>query len=102
MISPCKNCSHKSDLIQFAVWFGKINNIEMNLHHIMPTDVRQYKQHLIDSNFRPRTINRRLLSLKYFLEWGWDSKKIKYRFPLPQTVKQAQTTPKWLTRIEQN
>jgi integrase/recombinase XerC len=94
--------SYRSDLMQFAVWFEKINNTEMNLHHITPTDVRQYKQHLIDSNFRPQTINRRLLSLKYFLEWGWDSKKIKYRFPLPQTVKQAQATPKWLTRIEQN
>lgn len=43
-----------------------------------------------------------MLSLKYFLEWGWDTKKIKNRFPLPQTVKQIQSSPKWLNRIEQN
>ena len=100
--SPATLISYRSDLIQFAIWFEKINNTEMDLLHITPTDARQYKQYLIDSNFRPQTINRRLLSLKYFLEWGWDSKKIKYRFPLPQTVKQSQPIPKWLSRIEQN
>lgn len=51
---------------------------------------------------RPPTINRRLLSLKYFLEWGWRTKKIKYRFPLPKTVKQSQSIPKWLNRCQQN
>lgn len=100
--SPTTLVSYRSDLIQFANWFEKDNNIEMDLLHITPTDVRQYKQFLIDSNFRPQTINRRLLSLKYFLEWGWDHKKIKYRFPLPQTVKLSQPIPKWLSRIEQN
>jgi integrase/recombinase XerC len=74
--SPATLISYRSDLIQFAIWFEKINNTEMDLLHITPTDARQYKQYLIDSNFRPQTINRRLLSLKYFLEWGWDSKKI--------------------------
>jgi integrase/recombinase XerC len=94
--------SYRSDLVQFAIWFEKINNTEMNLRHITPTDARQYKRYLIDADFKPQTINRRLLSLKYFLEWGWDTKKIKYRFPLPQTVKQVQIAPKWLSRIEQN
>ena len=65
--SPTTLVSYRSDLIQFANWFEKDNNIEMDLLHITPTDVRQYKQFLIDSNFRPQTINRRLLSLKYFL-----------------------------------
>lgn len=94
--------SYRSDLVQFSIWFEKINNTEMNLRHITPTDSRQYKQYLIDADFKPQTINRRLLSLKYFLEWGWDTQKIKYRFPLPQTVKQVQIAPKWLSRIEQN
>ncbi|MBA2650274.1 MAG: hypothetical protein H0U75_11930 [Legionella sp.] len=53
----------------------------MKFLNITPTDARQYKQHLIDSNLRPSTINRRLLSLKYFLEWGWEANKIPYRFP---------------------
>ncbi|MBP7954068.1 MAG: tyrosine-type recombinase/integrase [Nitrosomonas sp.] len=94
--------SYRSDLMQFARWFESVNTVEMRLTNITPTDARQYKQHLIDTNLRPQTINRRLLSLKYFLNWGWDTKKIKQRFPLPKTVKQSQSTPKWLSRIQQN
>ena len=94
--------SYRSDLIQFTVWFEATNNEVMRLTNITPTDARQYKQHLIDTSLRPPTINRRLLSLKYFLEWGWRTKKIKYRFPLPKTVKQSQTIPKWLNRCQQN
>ena len=94
--------SYKSDLMQFAKWFESVNTVEMRLINITPTDARQYKQHMIDTELKPQTINRRLLSLKYFLNWGWDTKKIKHRFPLPQTVKQSQSMPKWLSRIQQN
>ncbi len=94
--------SYRSDLIQFTVWFEAINNEVMWLTNITPTDARQYKQYLIDTSLRPPTINRRLLSLKYFLEWGWRTKKIKYRFPLPKTVRQSQSIPKWLNRCQQN
>ena len=94
--------SYRSDLKQFARWFESVNTVEMRLTNITPTDVRHYKQKLIDTDLRPQTINRRLLSLKYFLEWGWNTKKIKHRFPLPKTVKQSQSMPKWLTRIQQN
>lgn len=100
--SPMTLASYRSDLIQFAVWFEGINKETMRLINITPTDARQYKQHLIDSGLRAPTINRRLLSLKYFLEWGWHTKKIKYRFPLPKTVKQSQPIPKWLNRTQQN
>lgn len=94
--------SYRSDLVQFAIWFNSVNGVAMNLINITPTDARQYKQYLIDSEFRPQTINRRILSLKYFLEWGLDTKRIKYRFPLPKTVKQSPSMPKWLTRVQQN
>jgi len=100
--SPMTLASYRSDLIQFTVWFEATNNEVMRLTNITPTDARQYKQHLVDTGLRPPTINRRLLSLKYFLEWGWRTKKIKYRFPLPKTVKQSQSIPKWLNRCQQN
>lgn len=100
--SPMTLTSYRSDLIQFVIWFESMNNEVMKLTNITPTDARQYKQHLIDSGLRAPTINRRLLSLKYFLEWGWHTKKIKYRFPLPKTVKQSQSIPKWLNRCQQN
>jgi integrase/recombinase XerC len=80
--SPLTLESYQSDLLQFAAWFESVNKTDMKLANITPTDARQYKQYLIDSGFKAPTINRRLLSLKYFLEWGWQTKKIKYRFPL--------------------
>jgi len=94
--------SYRSDLIQFSLWFQSVNGSKMTLFNITPTDARQYKQHLIASGLRPQTINRRLLSLKYFLKWSWDTKKVKYPFPLPKTVKQTQAIPKWLSRTQQN
>ncbi len=94
--------SYRSDLARFSVWFQSVNNMEMKLLNITPTDLRQYKQYIMDADLRPTTINRRILSLKYFLEWGWETKKIKNRFPLPKTVKQAATIPKWLNRVQQN
>ena len=100
--SPLTLESYRSDLIQFATWFETINKTDMKLTNITPTDARQYKQYLIDARFKAPTINRRLLSLKYFLEWGWQTKKIKFRFPLPKTVKQSQAMPKWLNRTQQN
>lgn len=68
--SPTTLINYQSDLKQFSIWFESVNHAEMKLLSITPTDLRQYKQHLIDSGLRPPTINRRLLSLKYFLEWG--------------------------------
>lgn len=100
--SPLTLGSYRSDLIKFAAWFESVNNADMKLANVTPTDARQYKQHLIASGFKAPTINRRLLSLKYFLEWGWQTKRIKYRFPLPKTVKQMQAMPKWLNRNQQN
>lgn len=52
--------SYRSDLVQFSIWFESVNGVEMKFLNITPTDARQYKQHLIDSNFRPSTINRRM------------------------------------------
>jgi integrase/recombinase XerC len=94
--------SYQCDLTVFARWFQSTNQETLALTKITPTDARQFKRYLINSKFKPSTINRKLLTLKYFLEWGWDTKKIKCRFPLPKLVKQVATAPKWLTRIEQN
>jgi len=94
--------SYRNDLIVFTRWFDKVNNYSFTIYKITPTDIRLYKQYLIDNEFKPNTINRKILSIKYFMQWGWDTKKIKYRFPLPKPVKEHSITARWLTRIEQN
>ena len=94
--------SYQSDLSIFSKWFKDVNHEILTLSKITPTDLRHFKRFLIDSGYKPSTITRKLLSIKYFLEWGWNTKKIKYRFPLPKLVKQMQSAPRWLNRIEQN
>lgn len=94
--------NYQSDLVIFARWFEEINGEPLRLHKITPTDLRQYKQHLDRAGFKPQTINRRLCCLKYFLEWGWATKKISHRLPIPKPIKQMRSAPKWLDKTEQN
>ena len=94
--------NYRCDLGNFASWFFETNNEQLTLHKITPTDVRQYKQKLCSIDYKPQTINRKLLSLKSFLEWGWDTKDIGYRFPMPKLIKRNILAPKWLGKLEQN
>jgi integrase/recombinase XerC len=94
--------NYRCDLANFANWFYNTNNEQLALRKITPTDIRQYKQKLLDLSYKPQTINRRLLSLKSFLEWGWDTKDIGYRFPIPKLIKRTVLAPKWLNKLEQN
>ena len=93
--------SYQSDLQVFSRWFKETNHESLALSKITPTDVRHFKSYLINSGFKPSTISRKLLSIKYFLEWGWQTKRIKHRFPLPKLVKQIPSPAKWLTKTQQ-
>ena len=94
--------SYESDLVHFAKWFRNTNGELLRLSKVTPTDMRQYKQFMIESMMKPQTINRRLFSLKCFIEWGVDTNRIKYRLPLPKRVRQTKMTPQWLTKQQQN
>lgn len=94
--------SYRSDLGIFVQWFEQTNNDTFKIHKITPTDLRQYKQHMEQANFKPQTMNRRLSSLKYFLAWGFENKKINYRLSIPKPIKQMRTAPRWLSKLEQN
>ena len=100
--SPSTIISYKNDITVFAKWFNQKNNYSFTIYKITPTDIRLYKQYLIKREFKPNTINRKLLSLKYFMQWGWDTKKLEYRFPFPKPVKEHNVTAKWLDRLAQN
>lgn len=100
--SPSTIISYKNDITVFAKWFNQENSYSFTIYKITPTDIRLYKQYLIKQEFKPNTINRKLLSLKYFMQWGWDTKKLEYRFVFPKPVKEHNVTAKWLDRLEQN
>jgi site-specific recombinase XerD len=62
--------SYKSDIVSFASWFKKTNSELLRLRKITPTDMRQYKQYLIASEYKPNTINRHLLKYEDFSRMG--------------------------------
>ncbi|WP_106874816.1 site-specific integrase [Candidatus Phycorickettsia trachydisci] len=67
--------NYKQDIILFAKWFEESNNYTFAVYKVTPTDLRLYKQYLMDKEFKPNSINRKMLSLKYFMKWGVNAKK---------------------------
>jgi site-specific recombinase XerD len=59
--------SYRNDVLVFAKWFNNVNHYSFTIYKITPTDIRLYKQYLIDNEFKPNTINRKILGLKYFM-----------------------------------
>lgn len=94
--------SYTSDLYLFAKWFEEKNHEELKAKKITPTDLRQYKQYLINYPMKPSSINRKIGVLKSLVNWLLDTNRIQQRFPLPKMVKETNTTPKWLDKNQQN
>ena len=92
-----------SDLRIFAQWFEKTNGKELTLETITPTDVKQYRQHLLlDENRTANTINRKLSSISALVHWAMDQGHIASN-PM-QSVRMIRTTagaPRWLDKNEQ-
>lgn len=93
------------DLDGFALWLKSKGNTELAPTLITPTDLREYKHYLDETlQSKPQTINRKLSSLRSFLNWAG----IKGYFPdnrlphVPQPIKEQANAPKWLDRLEQH
>lgn len=52
-----------SDLQQFAVFLGK------EFEKVVTEDINSYKRHLIDQKFQPGTVNRKLVSIRKFVDY---------------------------------
>ena len=63
--------SYHSDLVQFARWFEGSTGEAFRAAAVTPTDVRDYKAHLVSVERRqPATVNRRLAALRRFFLWA--------------------------------
>lgn len=94
--------SYRSDLYLFAKWFESKNNEEVKPHRITPTDLRFYKQYLVDAGMKPNSINRKLRVLKSFINYLIETDRIKQRFPIPKPVRDTVVAPRWLDKNQQN
>lgn len=60
-----------ADLRDFGTWFEQTNGEELGPQVVTPTDVREYRQHLIIVHQnKANTVNRRLAALSAFMTWA--------------------------------
>lgn len=92
-----------SDVQQFAGWFEQSNNETFNLPAITPTDIREYRQFLQNTEKRKAsTVNRKLAALSALMRWGIQSGQITSD-PTEnvKSVQQSVAAPRWLDKHEQ-
>ncbi|HNB50467.1 MAG TPA: tyrosine-type recombinase/integrase [Anaerolineales bacterium] len=94
---------YPSDLSHFAHWFETTHAEILTLAGITPTDVRQYRQHMLRiEKCSAHTIKRRLATLTGFLDWGVHTGQIEYnRGQDVQHVPNVPEGPKYLDQREQ-
>ncbi len=69
--SPKTIVNYVADINHFARWFRDTNGQELTLKEITPTDLRDYRSHLLTVDQRkPATINRRLTTLRRLCAWA--------------------------------
>jgi site-specific recombinase XerD len=93
------------DLNYFVKWFEQKTNQKLSPDLITPTDLRDYKHYLSEVLLlKPKTVNRKLSSLKSFLNWALGEELIpEHRIPrVPQPIPEATVGPQWLDRNEQH
>lgn len=98
--SPHTIHGYRTDLSDFAHWFEFTNGETFAPSTITPTDVREYRQHLLISRkLKPATINRRLASLSAFARWAMETEQIEID-PTARikAIAQVPSGPRWLDR----
>lgn len=103
--SPVTIKNYLCDLNYFVNWFELQNSQKFSPEQITPTDLRDYKHYLGEIlSLKPKTINRKLSSLKTFLNWACTEELIPdHRLPrIPQLVKEEKVGPQWLDKKEQH
>ena len=93
------------DLNYFQKWFEEKTAQKLSPDQITPTDLRDYKHYLSEVLLlKPKTVNRKLSSLKSFLNWACTENLIpEHRTPrMPQPIKEEKVGPQWLDRNEQH
>ena len=103
--SPVTIKNYLCDLNYFWKWLEQKNNQKLTPEKITPTDLRDYKHFLSEVLFlKPKTVNRKLSSLKSFLNWACSEELIsEHRTPrVPQPIKEEKVGPQWLNRSEQH
>jgi integrase/recombinase XerC len=85
---------YATDVRSFISWFNTTNGAPPTPQTITATDAREFKQFLIQKEFAPATINRKLTALKFFYKLNGAPLEIRL-MPKPELA------PHWLDRKQQ-
>jgi integrase/recombinase XerC len=91
------------DIKTFAAWFEQTNGYPLAPDNLTSTDVREYRQFLLNvQKAKASTINRQLAVLRAFGLWAKNSGSVPYN-PVDgiKSIAQQKHAPKWLDRREQ-
>src|SRR5215472_11945355 len=77
--------AYRSDLEGMARWFEGQNGGAFAPAKIIPTDLRDYKRRVAGQDLNQASINRKLASLKSFLNWAGDVRLTAQRARPPRT-----------------
>lgn len=96
--------SYNQDVRLFTAWFVQTHGNSPGLTDITALDARDYRTHLQEvCGLTPNTINRRLASLRVFLEWAVEAGHLATNPAAKiRNIQQVESGPRWLTRAEQN
>jgi site-specific recombinase XerD len=102
--SPHTIRNYRNDLESLAAWFASRNEEPFSPSTLTPADLRAYKRWLIAQDRKPRTINRKLATIKSFLHWAVDVRLLRSGHGLRVTspVREAAGGPRWLDHREQH
>lgn len=94
---------YQADLELFARWFQQTNAEMLSADNLTPTDVREYKQYLLNrQKAKAATINRHLAAIRSYATWA---RNIGGAIHNPadgiKGVSKQKHAPKWLDRKEQ-
>ncbi|HNS37000.1 MAG TPA: tyrosine-type recombinase/integrase [Anaerolineaceae bacterium] len=101
--SPITIRGYLSDVRLFSAWFTSVYAEPLSFENLTAAAVRAYKQHLLDKEAKPKTINRRLASLAAFADWARRAGYLKESNPAigVTKVRQASLAPRWLDHKQQ-
>jgi site-specific recombinase XerD len=92
-----------TDLNTFRRWFEQTNGYGLSPNNLTPTDIREYRQFLLNvQKAKASTINRHLSALRAYGTWAKSSGTVTYN-PVDgiKSIAQQKHAPKWLDRKEQ-
>src|SRR5918998_1190026 len=98
--SPKTRDAYRLDLLHFAGWFARSVGEAFTPEAVTPTDVRDYRGHLMNVEKRqPATVNRRLAALRRFFQWTKATGLVK-ELPTENVkgVASSPRAPRWLEK----